>query len=396
MRVLHCLRAPVGGLFRHVRDLARAQRRNGYAVGIICDANAQDSLTAQRLAALEMDLDLGIHRVAMARGLAPSDFSAAQRIRGIVSDLAPDILHGHGAKGGAYARLAVGGIHVRLPEDGPAVVYTPHGGSLHYSPWSPAGFIFLALERRLARATSGIVFESDYSRRVYAEHVGAVPCATVVVPNGLLPEEFGQHLPIDGARDLLFVGELRHLKGVDTLLHALAKLNQDQGRRVTTRIVGEGPDGDAFRSLADQLGLADVVTFDGAMPAADAFPTCRFLVVPSRAESLPYIVLEAAAQGLPMLATRVGGIPEIVSETDTPLLPPDDPDALADAIAQALVNPGARAQAAQQLQARVKKRFTVDAMCNAIGSFYQNARQTTAVPGYLRKPSPGQDGPQPA
>ena len=68
------------------------------------------------------------------------------------------------------------------------------------------------------------------------------------------------------------------------------------------------------------------------MPAREAFALGRALVVPSRAESFPYIVLEAAAAGLPLLATNVGGIPEIVSGTDTALLPPEDADALAQAM----------------------------------------------------------------
>ena len=107
----------------------------------------------------------------MSRDLGWRDFTATSAATALAGRLGIDILHGHGAKGGAYARLAArrlgrGGRHV-------AAFYTPHGGSLHYAPSSLKGRIFMALERSLAGVTDGIVFESAYSSRVYASHVGA-------------------------------------------------------------------------------------------------------------------------------------------------------------------------------------------------------------------------------
>ena len=148
-------------------------------------------------------------------------------------------------------------------------------------------------------------------------------CATRVIPNGLAPEEFAQAEPAPGAADFLFVGELRRLKGVDVLLRALAQVRAR--RMVSAVIVGAGPDAAKYTREAAKLGLDGVVTFRGPMPAREAFRLGRTLVVPSRAESLPYIVLEAAAAGLPLLASDVGGIPEIVAGTDTDLLPPEMP-----------------------------------------------------------------------
>ena len=84
-----------------------------------------------------------------------------------------------------------------------------------------------------------------------------------------------------------------------------------EGRHLRADIVGDGPDRQRFETQAADLGLGGAVSFTGAMPARTAFARGRLLVVPSRAESLPYVVLEAAAAGMPMIATRVGGIPEI-------------------------------------------------------------------------------------
>jgi glycosyltransferase involved in cell wall biosynthesis len=106
------------------------------------------------------------------------------------------------------------------------------------------------------------------------------------------------------------------------------------------------------------------------MPAREAFRLGRVLVVPSRAESFPYIVLEAAAAGLPILATNVGGIPEIVSGTDTALLPAEDVDALAQAMLDVLDRPEAAQSNALKLRAAVGRRFTVAAMTDAVLELY--------------------------
>ena len=92
------------------------------------------------------------------------------------------------------------------------------------------------------------------------------------------------------------------------------------------------------------------------MPARQAFALGRVLVVPSRAESLPYVVLEAAAAGMPLIATRVGGIPEIFGPHAGRLVPPDDAAALAAAIAQALDGPDETAAAAAALARRASRR----------------------------------------
>ena len=327
-RVLHCLRAPVGGLFRHVCDLSLEQARRGHAVSVVCDAATADALTEDRLERLAPHLALGLLRVPMSRELGMRDVTALRAVKERPLKFDFDVIHGHGAKGGAYSRL----VARAMKRAGEPVVscYTPHGGSLHYHPSTATGRIYMGLERQLARYTDAIVFESNYAAARYSAQVGVPACATRVIPNGLAPEEFVQAEPAPGAADFLFVGELRHLKGVDVLLRALAQVRAR--RTVSAVIVGAGPDAAKYTREAAKYGLEGVVTFKGPTPAREAFRLGRTLVVPSRAESLPYIVLEAAAAGLPLLASDVGGIPEIVAGTDTDLLPPGDADALAHAM----------------------------------------------------------------
>ncbi|MEL6375400.1 MAG: glycosyltransferase family 4 protein [Pseudomonadota bacterium] len=380
-RILHCLRAPVGGLFRHVRDLARAQAARGYDVGVLCDAATGDGLTADHLAALERDLPLGVHRIAMARQPGLSDLAAIRAALAHARAIEATILHGHGAKGGAYARLAAQRLRQRHAQAAHAF-YTPHGGALHYKPGTLKGRVFQALERHLARHTDGILFESAYARDTYHASIGVPACASRVVPNGLGDADFVAHAPRADAAPFLFLGELRQLKGVDILLHALATLTA-QARAASnplprTIIVGEGPEAGTFHAQATALGLDDVVTFTGAQPARAMFDAAHLFVMPSRAESLPYIVLEAAAAGMPIITTDVGGIPEITGTSGTTLVPAGNATALAEAMQRHLDAPASALKAAATLKDHVASRFTVRAMTNGVLAFYVDAMRRDA------------------
>src|SRR4051794_37544036 len=140
-RILHCLRAPVGGLFRHVRDLSAEQARRGHLVGVVCDAVAGDRLTETRLAELEPHLALGLLRTRMSRELGPSDVAAYFAIRPHAFATGFNVIHGHGAKGGAYSRLVARAL--KRAGRNVASCYTPHGGSLHYSPRSVIGAVYM-------------------------------------------------------------------------------------------------------------------------------------------------------------------------------------------------------------------------------------------------------------
>lgn len=359
------MRTPVGGLFRHVRDLARAQAAAGHDVGIVCDASTGGATARALLEELEPLLSLGVTRLSMRRLPGLSDISAIVRAGRVATAHSVDILHGHGAKGGAYARLAP----VRRIDEGRVLrVYTPHGGSLHYDPSTLAGVLFLAMERWLLRRTSGLIFESAYGCAIFQEKVARPACPAKVIHNGLNDTEFEPVKPFLRAADILFVGELRDLKGVSTLLEALAAISQP----LTTVIVGDGPDRDRFHAQAEKLGLAGRTEFRPPMPARIAFAHARLLVIPSYAESLPYIVLEAIAAGVPLITTRVGGIPEIFGKDADKLVPPGDIDALAGAISASLADPAGQQRLAARLRQRVKAQFSAEHMANEVQRFYSS------------------------
>ena len=154
---------------------------------------------------------------------------------------------------------------------------------------------------------------------------------------------------------------------------------QQSGRRVTATIAGEGPDAAKLQAQATRLGLADQIRFIGHCPARKAFTMGRMLVIPSRAESLPYVVLEAAAAGLPIIATNVGGVPEIFGPQADRLIPPDDIGALIGAITAALDDPEQMRPAAQALKARVRNEFSLSTMVECNLAAYREAIATRKV-----------------
>jgi glycosyltransferase involved in cell wall biosynthesis len=131
---------------------------------------------------------------------------------------------------------------------------------------------------------------------------------------------------------------------------------------VSATIAGEGSERANLEALTGRLGVAEQVRFVGYRPAREAFAMGRVLVIPSRAESLPYVALEAVAAAVPVIATNVGGIPEIFGPHADQLVPPDDVEALVGAIRAMLDEPARSKRIVQAVRERVRTEFSITAM----------------------------------
>jgi glycosyltransferase involved in cell wall biosynthesis len=368
LRIVHVVRSPVGGIFRHIADLAASQAQAGHSVGVVCDSLTGGAFEAAKIAALEPQLALGAVRLPIARNIAPSDLSALSKVRGVLAPLRPDVVHAHGAKGGVFGRLVAAWLGRARPV---ARFYAPHGGSLHYERGSREGRLYFAVERALERLTDSLIHVSAYEADTYRAKVGPPRCGVAVVRNGLTPDDFEPVPPAREAADFLYLGMLRDLKGVDVFLEALKLLSQS-GRQTSAVVVGDGPDEARYRAFVTANGLQGSVRFHPPTPAREAFALGRAIVVPSRAESMPYVVLEAIAAGLPLVATRVGGVPEIFGPYSDQLVAAGDPFALADAMARTLDDPdGARRDAAAR-RSHIGGEFSLKEMAFRIETIYRD------------------------
>ena len=369
LRIVHCFRSPVGGIFRHVRDLTEAQVAAGHEVGIVCDSTTGGAYEEALFDEMKHLLALGVHRTPMQRHIGPGDLASAWRTYKIIKRLQPDIIHGHGAKGGVYARLF--GSLLRVSRSRVARLYSPHGGSLHYDEGTVVGKVFFTLEALMARFTDHLLFVSEYERRTYRKKVGKPPVPNSLVYNGLRPEEFEPVATKADAADFLYIGMMRDLKGPDIFIDALAQAERTLGRPLRAVMVGDGDDLPKYRTQVEALNLADRVTFFPPMPARAAFALAKIVVVPSRAEAMPYIVLEALGAGKAMIATAVGGIPEILG-ADCPALVTPEPEKLAASMVFAMNEPD-RFQAFMPTRDELKSRFGADVMAAHVVAAYRGA-----------------------
>ncbi|WP_284263290.1 glycosyltransferase family 4 protein [Bradyrhizobium iriomotense] len=365
LRILHAVRAPVGGIFRHILDLANGQVDRGHHVGILADDLTGGERAANALAEIAPRLKLGVHRLAIRREPSPDDFLVWLRMRRLIAKLKPDVMHGHGAKAGAFVRM-------RRRSDETIRIYTPHGGSLHYPLHTFKGEFYARLERTLTTSTDLFLFESAFARDTYQRIVGTPKGVVRCVFNGVTPEEFEPVVTADDATDLAYVGEFRHIKGADLLVDAVARLRA-QGRNVTLTLGGDGEEMAALKAQVEKLGLAGSIRFIGHVKARYGFSKGRLLVVPSRGDSMPYVVIEAGAAGIPMIAAKVGGIPEIFDAESSALFVPSNSEAMAEAIAAALDDPQATAQRAARLRERISAHFSQQAMVDGVLAGYRDA-----------------------
>lgn len=337
LRIIHCFRSPVGGVFRHVRDLIEEHVRQGHKVGIVCDSSTGGAYEDKLFAQIAPMLELGLTRLPIRRSISPGDILALWRSYKHIKSLQPDILHGHSAKGGVLARLI--GSMLRVNRYRVARLYSPHGGSLHYDRRSLKGQVFLRIERFQEHFTDALCFVCRFEQDTYEAKVGKPRTRTAMIYNGVQENEFEAAPPKEGAAQFLYIGMLRDLKGPDVFIDAFAKAERMTGKTLSGVIVGDGPDRDKYAAMIDRTGLARRISIHAAMPARKAFEMASTVVVPSRAEAMPYIVLEALAAGKTVIASRVGGIPEVLGEKSEALVPPGDSSALAKIMVQDATDP---------------------------------------------------------
>lgn len=220
----------------------------------------------------------------------------------------------------------------------------------------------LALAGRLtAHLADHVVACSRFTARELERDYRVSPERMTVIPNGLriAPGDApASNAREDGELRAVFVGRLRTRKAVAVLLEALAR---PQARAVRLSIVGDGEQRGALEGRVRSAGLEDRVRFCGQVPrdrVAEHYARADVFVLPSTYEGFPVTILEAMTHGLPIVATRVAGIPEaVVHDVSGVLVEPEDAEALADALAGLASDPERRRAMGEAGRARVRERF---------------------------------------
>ena len=200
-------------------------------------------------------------------------------------------------------------------------------------------------ERRVAEAASRVIFQTDFDRDDFLQRHPEVGGKTAVIPNNLEPSWFD---PIrrdtntsTGVRHLVFVGTLNRRKGVLTLLEAVRRLVHEEGYDIRLKVLGTGPLRGAVTNMVRSYRLEETVDLLGQREdSLETIARSDLLVLPSLFDSFPNVLLEALHVGTPAVATRVGGIPEILG-ADGELVNPGDAAALTAAVRRLIDDPTA-------------------------------------------------------
>ena len=378
IHVLQIAGSQVGGIRKHIHAIIKYLPEEAFVQSYAYSTRINDATFRQEVAQFR-ERGRVLLPLPILRNPHPLDVANLARLIRLVRAARVDIVHGHGAKGGLYARLLAMCTGVKA-------IYTPHGGSLH-SMFSPAADkAFTAIERALVGLTHTFVFESDYSAAKVRAKVGAradharikINYNGIEPPSEADPAALGLAQPRpEGRFNLGVFAMLREIKGQHVLLRAVPMLAA-LPRPVHIHMFGDGPDRPALEAQARDLGCADRVTFHGDVDQPlDHMRTMDLIVVPSLFESFCYAALEAVVLGKPVVASNTGGVPEVLAGYPLArLVAPGDADALAGAIIASLAPAGGEPPPAAVIGG-VPERFSMKRMISGLEFIY---RETATKP----------------
>jgi glycosyltransferase involved in cell wall biosynthesis len=389
IRVLRVIaRLNMGGPALHVAYLTAGLEPRGYQTTLVAGTLARGE---ESMAFVAEDLGVPVVTInQLHREISPlRDGIAVLRLARLIRTLRPHILHTHTAKAGAIGRLAA---VLAGPARPPIVVHTFHGHVLrgYFGPLRAAGFRLL--ERWLARQATALVAVSPQVRDDLVS-LGVAPVEQfAVVRLGIALEDrvSAETAERERLRALLgigperfvvgWIGRMTGVKRTDDVLLALRGL-RERGVDACLLMVGDGPDRDHVERRAKELGVVRHCFFLGYQDDVAAFLSAfDAFVLPSGNEGTPVSAIEALAAGRPVVATRVGGVPDVVREgVDGYLVEAGDVEALADALARLAADPKLREQMGAAGRERVLPRYAVERLIDDIDRLYRSLLEAEGV-----------------
>ena len=381
IRVLRVIaRLNMGGPAIHVTNLAAGLETRGYHTTLVAGslARGEDSMAflAERLGVTVVDVPELQREISTLH-----DARSVRRITAIIREQRPHILHTHTAKAGAIARAAALLAGTARP---PIVVHTFHGHVFkgYFGPGRTA--FFRRVERALARRSDVLVAVSPEVRdELVAQRIAPQQKFAVIRLGIPLAERLG-----DATADLDYrrlygipasafvvgwVGRMTEVKDADAVLE-IVKATRERGLDAVLVMVGDGPDRDGLEQLAHELGIARSTYFVGYQPeVAGYYRLFDAFLLPSLNEGTPVSAIEALASGTPVVATRVGGVPDVVRDgSDGFLVEPGDVEAAADRLAVLAADAPLRTRLGESGRARVLERYSVARLVDDVDRLYRS------------------------
>jgi len=382
VRILRVIaRLNMGGPALHVAYLTDGLKKRGYDTTLVAGslARGEDSM-----AFVADARDVPVVRIdELGREISPlRDLVATFRLARLIRRERPQILHTHTAKAGTVGRVAALLTGSRRP---PIVVHTFHGHVLRGYFGPVRSLFFRLLERWLASRTTALVAVSPQVRDdlvslgIAPRERFAVIRLGIELVERVAAEQNGRaesrrYLGIPDERFAIgWIGRMTPVKRTDDVLVAFKRL-RDGGVDATLCMVGDGPDRAGLEQRAYELGIVRDTLFLGYQEdVAPFYAAFDALVLPSSNEGTPVSVIEALGAGRPVVATRVGGVPDIVRDgEDGFLVEPGATDELADRLARLARDPALRERMGKQGRERVLPRYAVDRLVGDMDQLYRS------------------------
>jgi glycosyltransferase involved in cell wall biosynthesis len=375
VRVLQVSEAAGGGVRRHLQRLVPELR---------CLHLEVDLLLGCGRAEPGLDADLAGYRALGCRtavfhgsGTVGALCGGIPALRRAIRDWQPDVVHLHATRAGLLGRLG------RRGRRAPAIVYSPHAFVFQAHVPAPVRWLGWLLERRLAHATDAFACVSASEREAALTALAAEPERLHVIENGLEAAFAGSLLPRAAVRAAWGVpesapliglcGRLAAQKDPATLLRGLAGCRQ-RDPRLRLAVCGNGPLAAALRRLSRRLGLDDTVLWEGFVPDLPRrLSGFDLLVLPSRYEGLSYVLLEALAAGVPVLAADIpANLPRACLRGPITLVPAGNPEAWAEALTTALATLASLRVQTAAVAPWVLQEFSAQRQATALADLYRH------------------------
>lgn len=387
MRVLMVVRPAAGGMLGHMLAICAGISAEGGHVEVACPAEAGTAAKVRTAGYIT-------HEIEIVGPLNPvADLRAASRLTALIRSADYDVVHAHGFKAGLITRL---GAPVGSR---PRVIITVHNHVMFRTDMSSARkAIYRLAERILAPATCKYIAVSDALRSELVDAYGLPAGKIVTIPNGIDPAPFLAEQDKNSARAAfgLPVGvplagtacRFAAQKGLHDLVDVFAHI---AAKRPDVRFVlgGSGPLAEELRVHAEKVGLADALIWPGEITDMPRFlATLDVYLNTSLSEGQPIGVLEAMAAGLPVVATAVGGTPEVIPSAEFGLtVPVSDHEAAAEATVELLGDEDLRARMGASARTRVLEQFTEERMVVSTLAVYRQAVAASSVRDCASEPA---------
>jgi len=358
MRILHVAESVKGGCGTYLNQIVPAQLGDNRIESV--HAILPDAHLIQ-----VPDIPNGNRSLFASRGRSPGSLLALWRTTArTIKTFKPDCVHLHSTFAGAIGRMGLA-----LGQDRPAVVYCAHGWAFDMAGSRAARKAMALTERLLSAGCEGVIAISEYERQ-RGIAVGIRPERIVTVLNGIINAPLLASEPatrLGKRRRVLFIGRLDRQKGIDIFMNAVEGLEDRLDVRVIgSPVVGDQVDTDLTRPGVTALGWCDDARVRAELAAADC------VVIPSRWEGFGLVALEAMRAGRAVIASDVGGLPEVVENGHTGwLIPPENPAVLRAALLS--LSDAQLVSAGMAGRQRFTQRFTIERTASALFAVYRQA-----------------------